>query len=132
MFCGNNDIFMNATKTLLRINIVAAALAAMSSSAYAQESAFSTYIGYIQAALAELMGSLRQLSTSAKIAIVASILLGAFLLYLRARDTAENNIRRARNFHKKALEFHEKGNEEEAQKYYDMASQYREKATSQQ
>ncbi len=83
-----------------------------------------SYFSYAKSAVKEL-------STSTKIAILAFLAFLAIIAYLRGRDTAGNNIRRARELHQKAVELHEKGKAEEAAALYKKAAEYREKAEAQ-
>ncbi len=89
------------------------------------------YFSYAKNAAEYALGLLRELSLSTKITIFAIIAFIALMAYLRRRDTAGNNIRRARELHRKALELHEKGEAEEAAGHYKKASEYREKAEAQ-
>jgi len=104
---------------------------ALSKAAYAQESAVQTYFGYVQLAFLEMFSSLRGLGISLKLAILAGLVFIAILIYLRTRDTSSNNMRRARDFHKKAIELHEKGDDGRAAEHYQKANEYREKGESQ-
>lgn len=119
---------MLMNKSLIRLKIALIATAVFSAGVNAQESPVSVYFGYMQAGAVELIGSLRQLSMSAKAAILVSLSVGAALLYLRTRDTPANNLRKARGMHRKAVGLHEKGSDEEAAKYYALAAQLRQKA----
>ncbi len=89
------------------------------------------YVSYIKKAAAELISTLNGLSMSTKIAILAVLVFLALIVYLRSRDTAKNNLRRAMGLHKKAVELHEKGKTEEATERYRQAEKFREKAEAQ-
>lgn len=89
------------------------------------------YIPYAKGAATAAVNLLRGLSTSTKVAILAVIAFLALIVYLRSRDTAGNNLRRARELHQKAVELHEKGNTGEAAALYQKASECREKAEGQ-
>ncbi|MAG15925.1 hypothetical protein CMO88_02595 [Candidatus Woesearchaeota archaeon] len=104
---------------------------ALSKTAYAQENAVQTYFGYVKLAIFELFSSLRDLGMSTKLAILAGLVSIALIIYFRTRDTASNNMRRARDLHKKASELHDSGNPQEAEDYYQKANTYREKAETQ-
>ena len=85
------------------------------------------YASYVAVAVS----SLRGLSSSKKIAILAVLALIALIAYLRSRNTTSNNMRRARELHRKAIGFHEKGKAEEAAGHYKKAAEYRERAEAQ-
>ncbi len=89
------------------------------------------YFSYLKSAAEYAINSLIGLSLSKKIAILAVLAFIALIAYLRRRDTAGNNLRRARALHRKALELHEKGETEEATGHYKKAAEYREKAEAQ-
>lgn len=117
-------VFMKGALLKFKLSIVM--ILAASTAAYAQ--AAQTYLSYVRQAFLEILNSLRNLSTSAKTAILAALIFLAVILYLRTRSTASNNMRKARDLHKKAVELHERGNDEEAVQYYKKSSEYREKA----
>ncbi len=89
------------------------------------------YVSYFKNAAAYAISLLRGLSSSKKIAILAVLAFIALLAYLRNRDTTGNNLRRAREFHRKAVELNEKGKTEEAALYYRKSAGYRERAEAQ-
>ena len=89
------------------------------------------YLSYIKNAAEYAISSLRAMSTSKKIAVLCVLAFIALILYLRVRNTAGNNIRRARELHQKAVELNEKGKAEEAASYYQKAADSREKAEAQ-
>ena len=66
-----------------------------------------------------------------KIGIGALILAIALLLYLRLRDSADNNLRTAKALHEKASALHEQGQEDEAKLLFEKANYHREKAYQQ-
>lgn len=100
----------------------------MSTAAYAQDSYLKIYFGYIGSAFSELITSLQALNTSMKLSILAAFVFIVILFYVRTRDTTSNNIRKARDLHKKAVELHEKGEGGAAAEYYTKANEQREKA----
>ncbi len=89
------------------------------------------YASYLKNAAAYAASSLRELSLSKKIAILGVLAFIALILYIRSRDTAGNNLRRARELHQKAVELNEKGKTEEAAEHYRQAEKFREKAEEQ-
>ncbi|MBS3132616.1 hypothetical protein J4470_00610 [Candidatus Woesearchaeota archaeon] len=118
-------------KVLLKFELGITTALLLSTAAYAQDNAVQTYFRYVRMALLELTDSLKNLNTSTKIAIIAALAFIAVMAYLKARDTASNNMRRARDLHKKAVELHEQGEDDEAAEHYQKASEYREKAEGQ-
>jgi len=98
----------------------------------AQESAPVTYFQILRSGLSELVDALLMPGSPVQILAIAGAIGVVIIYYLRMRDTAGNNVRRARNHHKKGVEHHEKGNEEEASNYYTKANEFREKAEAQQ
>ena len=62
------------------------------------------------------------------IVILLLIVIILAILVMRMRNTPENNLRRARNYHHKAEKLHEKGKDERAKHYYALAEKYRKKA----
>jgi len=62
------------------------------------------------------------------IVIVLIIVIILAVIVMRMRDTPENSLRRARNYHHKAEKLHEKGKEERAKHYYALAERYRKRA----
>ena len=62
------------------------------------------------------------------IVIVIILVIVLAIIVVRSRDTPENNLRRARNYHHKAENLHEKGREERAKHYYALAEKYRKRA----
>ncbi len=50
-----------------------------------------------------------------------------FLIFSRLRNTAFNNVRRARALHEKAVALHESGREDEAKALFEKSNYYREK-----
>ena len=105
-----------------------ATIATKTQPAYAQESAAGTYTGYVRQAFSEMLVSVREMSVSARLSIIAGAAIIAALIYLRTRDTKANNLRKAREMHNKALEQHQKGEYEKSAQYYQKAQQYRAKA----
>lgn len=89
------------------------------------------YAFYVKSAAAHAVSSLRELSSSKKISILAVLAFIALIAYLRSRDALGNNLRKARELHRKAVELNEKGKTEEAALYYKKAADYREKAEAQ-
>lgn len=62
---------------------------------------------------------------------VAIGLVVLLFVYLRIRDSADNNFRRARKHHELGQKYYQDGDQEEADVHYEIAKQYREKAVSQ-
>lgn len=62
------------------------------------------------------------------IVIVIIIIILIIIFAMRLKDTPENDLRRARNFHRKAEQFHLKGKEVSAAHYYKLADKYRRRA----
>lgn len=62
-----------------------------------------------------------------RIVVPVMIVLIIVLIYFRTRETPENNIKKARRYHKLAEKHHERGNEEKSKKYFEMSRYYREK-----
>ncbi len=89
------------------------------------------YLSYVKNTAAYAISSLRELSPSKKIAMLGVLAFIVLILYLRSRNTAGNNLRRARELHQKAVELNEKGKTAEADEHYKQAETFREKAEAQ-
>jgi len=62
------------------------------------------------------------------IVILLIIVILLAIIVMRMRDTPDNNLRRARNYHHKAEKLHEKGKEERAKHFYALSEKYRKRA----
>jgi len=118
-------------KLLLKSKLGILTALLLSTPAYAQDNAVQIYFSYVRQAFLLMLASLRELNTSTKIAILAALVFISVIAYLRTRDVASNNMRRARDLHKKAVELHEQGKDEESARLYSKSNEYREKAEEQ-
>ena len=79
-----------------------------------------------------LVGLIVSLPLAGKIAAGVLVLIAVIALFMRLRDTLNNNIRKARALHDEATALHEQGQEEEAKQLFEKANYYREHAYEQQ
>ena len=79
-----------------------------------------------------LVGLIASLPFAGKIAAGVLVLIAVIALFLRLRDTMNNNLRKARALHDEATALHEQGQEEEAKLLFEKANYYREHAYEQQ
>ena len=78
-----------------------------------------------------MVDTLINMSLTGKISLIVAAGLIIIALYLRYRDNAGNNFKKAREHHKKAIELHGQGREDDANKHYQAANEFREKAEEQ-
>ena len=87
--------------------------------------------GFPVALVGGVFGKFGKLPFFAKAIVAIAVLVAAVVLFMRARDNAANNFRRARALHTKASEMHEKGDEDDAKLLFEKSNYHREKAYGQ-
>lgn len=87
--------------------------------------------GTVKATVKAAFGLFDSLPTLAKVAILAIVAVAVMFAFSRLRNTASNNLRRARELHEQAALLHESGDEEEAKLLLERSNYNREKAYEQ-
>ena len=69
-----------------------------------------------------------RINRTGQILLLTAFAILSLILYLRNRSSYSNNMRKARQMHKKAAGIHRKGDEDTAEEFYEKARELREKA----
>lgn len=88
----------------------------------------SSIAGLVTRPVKSAFAALGGMPVAAKLALLAVFVAAAFIVFSRTRDSASNNLRKARSLHERATALHEKGREEEARLLFEKSSYHREKA----
>ncbi|MBN2454642.1 hypothetical protein JXB11_03785 [Candidatus Woesearchaeota archaeon] len=76
----------------------------------------------------KLFSSVKGMGLAAKAFSVVVLIMIVVLIFSGRKDSPEKDLKKARSYHKKAVRAHDKGDDDKAQKYYELSDYYRDKA----